>query len=361
MTQISFTDIIDFTISVKGLIRVKSIPSMECVAKKFLKLPNLQKYEVSVVTEYGFIASIEMDDGFEFKIHAYVILKSYPSIVKQILEKQENDKKDYVLVSPYISERTAAICEKNSVGYFDYAGNCWFVGHSIYLSERGNKNPKPQMSMASTTIFERSSVVSSLVLRELFADLNRVWRLKHLSETVECSIGQVSKVMDFLIKNAWAEKSAEGYYISEPESLLQEWSKTYRKKTVDTYFCYSLDNPSVLEGKLNSLKRDMGIDYYLTGFSGGVRYAPVVRYNKVHVYIAPEDISEAIRYLELKEVDSGANVIIFSLENDSYKKDSRAIGEDMVVSPVQIYLDSIQIKGRGEEIAEAVLSKEILK
>ncbi|MDE6433520.1 MAG: hypothetical protein K2L07_04755 [Lachnospiraceae bacterium] len=340
---------------------MKPIPSMECVAKKFLKLPNIQKYEVSALTGYGFVVSIEMDDGFEFKIHVYVMLKSYPSDVMQLLEKREKDKRDYVLVSPYISERTAQICEENGVGYFDYAGNCWFVGHSIYLSERGNKNLNPENSRASTSVFERSAVVSSMILRELFADINRLWRLKHLAETVECSIGQVSKVMDFLIKNAWAVKSAEGYRISEPELLLVEWSKTYGKKTVPAYLCYSLDNPSVLEGKLSDLKRDMGIDYYLTGFSGGVRYAPVVRYNKVHVYIAPEDILEAVDYLGLKEVDSGANVIIYSLENDSYKKDSRIIGEDMVVSPLQVYLDSMQIKGRGEELAEAVLLKEILK
>lgn len=337
------------------------MPAMECVAKKFLKLPNIQKYEVSALTEYGFVAAIEMDDGFEFKIHVYTMQKSYPSSVMQLLEKRGKDKGDCVLVSPYISKRTADICEKNGVGYFDYAGNCWFVGHSIYLSERGNKNLSPERSIASTSIFEQSAVISSLILRELFADINKVWRLKHLSETVKCSIGQVSKVMDFLIKNAWAEKSAEGYYISEPELLLKEWSKTYGKKTVPTYLCYSLDNPSVLEGKLSDLKRDMGIDYYLTGFSGGVRYAPVVRYNKVHVYIAPEDMLEAVAYLGLKEVDSGANVMIFSLENDSYKKDSRIIGEDMVVSPLQVYLDSMQIKGRGEEIAEAVLLKEILK
>lgn len=340
---------------------MKSIPSMECIAKKFLKLPNVQKYEVSAVTEYGFNIVIEMDDGFEFEIHVYVIQKSYPSIVTQLLEKKESDKKDYVLVSPYISERTAQICEEKGVGYFDYAGNCWFVGHSIYLSERGNKNLKPEKSAASTSIFGRSAVVSSLILRKLFADINRVWRLKHLSETVECSIGQVSKVIDFLIKNVWAEKSAEGYRISEPKLLLKEWSKTYGKKTVPVYPCYSLDKPSVLEEKLKYLKRDMGIDYYLTGFSGGVRYTPVVRYNKVHVYIAPEDILEAVAYLELKQVDSGANIIIYSMENESYRKDSRMIRNDMVASPVQIYLDCMQIKGRGEELAEAVLLKEILK
>jgi len=83
---------------------VKPIPSMECVAKKFLKLPNIQKYEVSALTGYGFNAVIEMDDGFIFEIHVYTMLKSYPSSVMQLLEKREKDKRDYVLVSPYISE-----------------------------------------------------------------------------------------------------------------------------------------------------------------------------------------------------------------------------------------------------------------
>ena len=78
-------------------------------------------------------------------------------------------------------------------------------------------------------------------------------------------------------------------------------------------------------------------------------------------YIAPEDIQEAISYLEMKEVNSGSNVVILPLENDSYIKDYRVIGESVVVSPLQIYLDSMQIKGRGEEMAEAVLKKEIIK
>ena len=75
---------------------------------------------------------------------------------------------------------------------------------------------------------------------------------------MECSIGQVSNVMDFLIKNVWAEKSAEGYRISEPELLLKEWSKAYGKKTIPAYSCYSLDNPYVLEGKLGKFETGYG-------------------------------------------------------------------------------------------------------
>ena len=65
--------------------------------------------------------------------------------------------------------------------------------------------------------------------------------------------------------------------------------------------------------------------------------------------------------MDMKEVNSGANVVIFPLENDSYIKDYRVIDGSAVVSPLQIYLDCMQIKGRGEEMADAVLKKEILR
>ena len=148
---------------------------MECVENKFLKLPNIQKYEVDRRTEDGFIASVEMDDGFVFKIYAYSLQQVFPSTVMQLIGTKNDNTGVRILISPYISDRTAQICEENGMGYFDYAGNCWFVGHSIYLSERGNKNPQPKQRSA-VSIFERSSVVSSLILRELFADIDKVWK-----------------------------------------------------------------------------------------------------------------------------------------------------------------------------------------
>lgn len=333
---------------------------LECVENKFLKLPNIEKYEVVRRTEDGFIASVEMDDGYEFHINACFLNRVFPSTIMKLIEKKDKSQGVSILVAPYISERTAQICEDNGMGYFDYAGNCWFVGHSIYLSEKGNKNPRPK-EQRSVFIFEKTSVVSSCILRELFADVTKTWKLKYLSEKVNCSIGQVSKLMKVLVENAWVEKMPDGYKVIDPESLLLEWSKDYGRKEITSYACYSLDNISVIEERLKKLKIDTGIDSYLTGLSGGVRYTPVVRYNKVHVYIAPEDIQEVIRYLDMKEVNSGSNVVIFLLENDSYIKDYRVIDDLAVVSPLQIYLDCMQIKGRGEEMADAVLRKEILR
>ena len=108
------------------IVKVNSRKEMECVENKFLKLPNIQKYEVDRRTEDGFVASVEMDDGYVFKIYAYSIQQVFPSTVMQLIEKKKNDAGACILVSPYISDRTAQICEKNGLGYFDYAGNCCY-------------------------------------------------------------------------------------------------------------------------------------------------------------------------------------------------------------------------------------------
>ena len=111
----------------------------------------------------------------------FIYLNKLTYFVMKLIEKQDKNQGISVLVAPYISERTAQICEENGMGYFDYAGNCWFIGHSLYLSEKGNKNQQPKEYRA-VSIFERNAVVSSCILRELFADVRKVWKLKYLAD-----------------------------------------------------------------------------------------------------------------------------------------------------------------------------------
>ena len=99
----------------------------------------------------------------------------------------------------------------------------------------------------------------------------------------------------------------------------------------------------------------------LTGFSGGVRYTPVVRYTKVHVWVAREYLTDFFRLTGCKQVDSGANVVVYVADSDELFFDSREINHSRVASPVQVFLDCMQLKGRGEEMAEDIFSKEIRK
>ena len=52
---------------------------------------------------------------------------------------------------------------------------------------------------------------------------------------------------------------------------------------------------------------------------------------------------------------------MYIADSDEVFVDCREINQSRVASPVQVYLDCMQLKGRGEEMAEAEFSKEICK
>jgi hypothetical protein len=62
-----------------------------------------------------------------------------------------------------------------------------------------------------------------------------------------------------------------------------------------------------------------------------------------------------------KEVDSGAIIAVYIADSDEVFTDWREINQSIVASPLQVFLDCMQLKGRGEEMAEAVYAKEIRK
>jgi len=351
-----------FTNLVKVVIKMKLNfeNEKELVGRKILSIPLVDNYEVEKTTGEGFVSRVELEDGYLFYMDVHVLKDAFPAKIKELIDNSANRVRTHylVVVAPFISETSYLLCEKEKVGFIDHAGNCLLRYHSLYISVSGNKNPKAS-KRALKSIFEKSSTVSSLILRTILEDARKSWKLKKLSEKVGCSIGQVSKVKEFLINNAWIEVTSEGIKITDIETVMKEWARVYNGKRETAYECYSLEHIANIEKKLERMKEECEIDYYLTGFSGGVRYAPVVRYNKLHVYIEPQDIKEAMKYLGCKEVESGANLSIIEPYDDCVIKDSRIIEGSHVASPVQIYLDCMRLKGRGEELANAILAKEI--
>ncbi|MCD7809244.1 MAG: hypothetical protein LUH02_07865 [Erysipelotrichaceae bacterium] len=148
--------------------------------------------------------------------------------------------------------------------------------------------------------------------------------------------------------------------LTKPREMLEEWAKVYGKNT-DIIECYSMDSVVDIETKLINMKDRIGVDYYLTGYSGGVRYQPVVRYYKVHVYVNSLDLEKVISYLGCEKTSFGSNLTLFVPYDDSVLMNWQYIDNSQVVSPVQMYLDGININGRSEVLAEVILEREILK
>lgn len=332
---------------------------IELFKKIIMHIPTIEKCDFRDKSEKEAIFEIEIQDGYEFVVTLHFIKDGFPRQI-QAMGEHINGEGYHVIAAPYISETSETICKKLNMGYMDAAGNCLFQYHSLYVHISGNKNTEIS-KRALKSIFERSSVVSSKILRLMFQEVNRIWRMKEIAGACGCSIGQVAKVKEFLYNRAWLKQNKDGIMLLSIEDILKEWAQVYGSRKNETVECYSLDSPAVFERKLQDMKKRVGIDYYLTGFAGGVRYQPVVRYNKVHCYIRPEDMREAIDYLQVKKVESGSNISLIVPYDECVLDNSRQMQDSQVVSPVQIYLDCMGLKGRGEEMADAIMTKEIMQ
>lgn len=321
----------------------------------FVKVPAVLNFNILNETSHELKCEVSLKNGEIILISAHLLDRAVPKLVSSLTVF---DDADYtIIMAPYISEASAKICRELNMGYCDYSGNCLISYQSLYIANQGNSNKYPAKYQPKS-IFNPSAQVTSRILRELLKDISKVWRIKDLAKDINCSIGMVSHVKTFLCERNWAVMDKDGLRLTDPKSLLDEWSKHY---SVDnTIACYTLDSISAFETKCYHAYQE-GIQLCLTGFSGGVRYAPVVRYYKIHVLIRPNDVPVFLSKVGCKEVDSGANVVLYLAPGEEVFADSREIRESRVASPTQVYLDCMQLKGRGQEMAEDIFLKEIQK
>ena len=275
--------------------------------------------------------------------------------VNQLLRYQSEMSGAYgVLVAPYISPQSARLCVENGIGYVDLAGNCRLSFGSVYVERDGKPNPAPQRRELRSLYAPRTT----RVLRVLLQAPKKTWRLQSLAQEAGVSLGQAYNVKKLLADREWIRSEEGGLRLADPRALLQEWSQhySYRKNTGRDF--YSLDAPPEVERKLAAACRDAAVPYAFTGFSAAARLAPMVRYQRVMAYISG-DPTPVVTALGLKAVPSGANVTLLSPYDDGVFYGATEVDGLQIASPVQVYLDLIGYRGRGEEAAAFVLEQVI--
>ncbi len=368
----SFTIYTGFTTVVKGgfLMKVAStvyVKEYEQLSTSLAKIPVIDRCDHLRDKKEGFLAQLVFKDATKVNLDVTVLSRAFPSIIAEVVSGQKNEdfnleNRYSVIMAPYISGESAKQCERLGIGYLDMSGNCRLLIRALYVNDQGHPN-KFAKKRTAKTIFDPSSKVSSLILREIMRDVAYRWKLSLLADRLQCSIGQVSKVKDYLCEQLWARMSPDGLQVLEPEAIMHSWSEAYAQKSAsfEVMDCHTLLSIPEFEDRIHQIKADSGIDCHLTGFAGGVRYAPVVRYTKIHLLVRERELNAFLDAAACKQVDSGANVQIHVLPSDEMLHDARNIKDQQVASPVQVYLDCMRLKGRGEEMAEAILTKEIEK
>lgn len=336
----------------KGLLAIK-----ECLsAVPFLKTESIQELAEKAGPDYRVNVQGE---GFKQTLYLEIKTLGTPKSTREAVYLLKNwiqkEPKAYgIFMAPYISPRSAAICREAGIGYADLSGNCSIAFQQIFINRENNENQFPFKSGLSSIY----SPKSERILRVLLSYPYQPWKTVDLAKEAQVSLGMITQVSKKLIEEEWLIKTRQGISLTQPESLLADWTSNYtiKRNTLNNY--YSLKSPQELENEIAKTCDELKIPYALTGFSASNRLAPMVRGQRAMIYVA-NSIESVAEKVGLKPVESGANIILIQPYDDGVYWNASLVGNLQIANPIQVYLDLKKYPGRGEEAAD-FLHREVI-
>jgi hypothetical protein len=275
--------------------------------------------------------------------------------IQQILAITRTQEPQYGLLgAPYVGAETQKICKEAGVGFIDLAGNCRIVFDKVYIERRGFPKPKAERRPLRSLF----SPKASRVLRVLFEAPKQPWQVQRLAREARVSLGLAAKVKQRLLDLEYAREERTGIQLANPEELLKAWGAALASRKGITVGVYAAGDPPQIEEALRVYCTTNAIRYAFTQFSGAARVAPFTRYTRGAAYVELDPTSFVTK-LGWKIVDTGANFTLPWPFDEGAFYGARTIGQDCVVSDVQLYLDLMESKGRGEEAATAILDQKL--
>lgn len=322
---------------------LEKIPFLQIERVEWPRQINKPDYRVSVrFQDHTRLLMVEVKNNGQPRIAR---LAAYE--LKDQISKEENAYG--IFVAPYISPEAGKICEEAGIGYMDLAGNCLISFETVYIRQTGTPNP----NILKRDLRSLYSPKAERILRVLLCEPKNVWKLTELSRAVDVSLGQVANVKKLMVDREWLNVSASGVQLINPSDLLDEWGSAYNISRNRVREYYVMAELPEIEAQFADTCKRLSLQYALTGFSSAARIAPMVRYQKASLYIK-EYTNSVIEALGWKAVTSGANVTLLTPYDDGVFYDARIIDDISIVSPLQTYLDLQNIRGRGQEAAQAV-------
>ncbi len=270
---------------------------------------------------------------------------------------QQNDDACYVFMAPYISEESAGAMKEGKYSYMDLSGNCHILTPRIFMYVSGLAN-QFIVKKEKKNYLTKSSSAASVIIRTMLNTPKKHWQVITLAQESGKAIGTVSNVKSFLRDRDWIQDKRTEFKLQNIKELLYAWAKDYHKKDTRSYGFYSFESIPELEQKISDWSVSHDYSAVLGGFSAAARYAPTVRYKKIDVYVESQFMDEFIKDLDLESVSSGGNVVVTIPHDETPCMFAKMITGSYVTSPVQTVIDLLGNSGRGEEAADAIITKE---
>jgi hypothetical protein len=261
-----------------------------------------------------------------------------------------------VIVAPYLSERTREVIAERGVGYADTTGNVRLLTDSpamFVMTTGADRDPWPNDQKLKTLRGRGAGrAVRALV------DLRPPYGVRELASRADVSPATLARVIDLLAREALLTRDERGGVTD------LDWAGCIRRWSKDSGFAASNTvSEFIAPGGLTDTTTKLSSAkwrYAATGSLAAQPRSPVAPTRQAMIYA--DDIATAARQLDLRETDSGANVLIAEPFDPVVYERTDTVDGLRLVAPSQAACDLLTGSGRmpseGEELLDWMRSNE---
>lgn len=301
---------------------------------------------------------IKAAQGRRVKVAVEVRRGIEPKEVANIAGKQARPgESPRIFVAPYLSPRTRDLLGRAGINYADTTGNVRLLieNEFVYVLTSGaSENPVRE----SRPLLSLKGPIAGRVARAL-CDFPPPMRIGQLAERANASLASVSRVVNFLDREALLTRKVHGpIQTADWAGIIRRWVEKYSwvKSNRTTSWLAARGIESVMDG----LRKPSLNNRAVTGSAAAARVAPIAGSRLVAIY--SDTPAQLARELGLRETDAGANVII-SEPFDSVVFDRVRIQDGIPYAALsQVVADLLTGPGRspaeGEELIQWMKANE---
>lgn len=350
---------------------------MESLSDSFEAIPNAHLGEISWEAGIGdrlrpdaILGAVVADREIIFVIETRgdVYPRDAREIVwqlKRYLRELDSSNRRYVpmILARSVSEGARGFLHEEQVAYHDLSGSLFLsVDETFVLIER----PKPKRAKRrAMNVFKGTR---AQVLHALFDRPGEWVSGSEIAEDAGVSPATVSETFKDLERRDWLEAQGEGpakrRRLVRPDVLLDAWRDSILAGRASKRARYYVPRmkPEDMAHKIKSANYYDDFDLEFTGQFAAQFYTPYLsNVSDLTVRAFGKRTHDwLISSLGAREVSEGANLVVIEDKANRNRRKKHDETERLMASPLQVYLDLLEDRGRSKDMAEHLRSQKLV-
>jgi hypothetical protein len=291
-------------------------------------------------------------DGSRFEFHPLYELK--PSLPWLESVKASPVSPRPLLVTPELSPRIAAACKERDIAAIDLNGRIWLRAQGLLVDRHPLPGRSFRYELEPRNIFVGKS---ARIIRCLLTDRARTWTQAEIVLRTDASSGLVSRIVQHLISQGFAEKtSAREFRLRDWQGLLDEWvaSDSLSKRTSTTRYAGFLGLPHELAQRLQQWAESENVPLAFTQFLAAWNRHPYTEPVVCSAYVSRLPDAATLDQLGLRPVEEGGKLWLLIPDDEGILTETQTNTGLTLATDAQIYVDLQRTGLRGPEAASAL-------